>query len=343
MKMHLHIKYPPQDEQHKRDLSLDLIKTIAMFSVVSLHTTCLFQRNILTLIVGYTSLIAIPLFFVVSGYLMFARENVSYRYIGFKIYNIVKYIFICSIALFVLMSIVHRSLDLSLLVDTFLGSFIQKGLFGVFWYFGSMIIIYIILPTIHMLYRNEFRSFLILVLLLLLASEIIQVANVLDRFESYIPQTFRVWNWLLYFCIGGIVFKYQSYFSKLSFSYRWSLFVWLIFIAYSVAYHPISWATMGEYYYSSLPLCVLVVTLFLNIKYSHISENKYRDVIKMFSSLFLPVYTLHQFVIIAIGRFSIWSEWYIGGFIEFLFVSIISVLISYCLVSTPYVKEVFKL
>ena len=65
----------------KRNLSLDLVKVIAMLGVVALHCQLYIPREysstfyLSTLASGFP----IPLFFMVSGYLMFSREpNVGY-------------------------------------------------------------------------------------------------------------------------------------------------------------------------------------------------------------------------------------------------------------------------
>lgn len=64
--------------------SLDFIKIIAMLSVMGLHSTYSFidESHIgVADIIYRTSVIAIPLFFMVSGFLLLGRTKVDYRYV----------------------------------------------------------------------------------------------------------------------------------------------------------------------------------------------------------------------------------------------------------------------
>lgn len=66
-----------------RKLLLDLIKIIAMCMVVCLHTTYQFicSNDIdVSFILYNSSVVAIPLFFMVSGYLLLGRSNITYKY-----------------------------------------------------------------------------------------------------------------------------------------------------------------------------------------------------------------------------------------------------------------------
>ena len=67
---------------NNRNLSIDLIKIIAMLSVVGLHSTCDFinpEKFGMANILYRTFVVAIPLFFMVSGFLLLGRKNINYR------------------------------------------------------------------------------------------------------------------------------------------------------------------------------------------------------------------------------------------------------------------------
>ena len=75
----------------QRNLSIDFIKTIAMLGVICLHTTYQYiQPGTFGLadVLYESAVISIPLFFMVSGYLLLGRENLSYKYSLNKILKI---------------------------------------------------------------------------------------------------------------------------------------------------------------------------------------------------------------------------------------------------------------
>ena len=73
--------------QQNRDSSLDLIKIIAVFGVISLHTVdCttglgFSSSHIVPNIVYNIGVIAIPLFFMVNGYLLIGKTSKPNAYI----------------------------------------------------------------------------------------------------------------------------------------------------------------------------------------------------------------------------------------------------------------------
>ena len=76
----------------ERNISLDVLKVLSCFSIVALH---IFGRknNLLNGIVYYISTFAIPIFFMVNGFLLMRKKEISYKYIVKKIYKILKIIF----------------------------------------------------------------------------------------------------------------------------------------------------------------------------------------------------------------------------------------------------------
>lgn len=73
-----------------RNSSIDLIKTVAMLGVIALHTTHNYLGDSFNVsnVMYETGVISIPLFFMVSGYLLLGRNNVNYRYVSHKIFGI---------------------------------------------------------------------------------------------------------------------------------------------------------------------------------------------------------------------------------------------------------------
>ena len=69
------------DEFRGRNLSIDLIKIIAMLGVVCLHSTHSYINTAIGMVMYSTAVISIPLFFIVSGYLLIGKECIDYQYV----------------------------------------------------------------------------------------------------------------------------------------------------------------------------------------------------------------------------------------------------------------------
>lgn len=75
----------------QRELSIDVLKIASIFAVVALHT----QRNsqagiVFNPILYYGARFAMPIFFMLNGYLMFSKTEFSFNYYKKKIINIVR-------------------------------------------------------------------------------------------------------------------------------------------------------------------------------------------------------------------------------------------------------------
>lgn len=71
----------------ERIIGLDFIKVIACFWVVALHTVNA-SFSIVNFVIVSFGVSAIPFFIMVNGYLMFQKKEITYGYIGNKIFRI---------------------------------------------------------------------------------------------------------------------------------------------------------------------------------------------------------------------------------------------------------------
>ncbi len=160
--------------QNYRIQSIDLTKIIAMICVMGLHCAGAFVShdydNLWGNIVGRISVCAIPLFFMVSGYLLLGRPQSDFRYSLKKSQSIIRFVAICTVGFTLIYWIVcllrHVPIHGLDLVKNFFEAFIQKGALWMFWYFGAMIIIYWIYPTLNRIYLNRFQKYVGLLLTL---------------------------------------------------------------------------------------------------------------------------------------------------------------------------------
>lgn len=270
----------------KRNLAIDLIKIIAMFGVLALHIRWPRETNMPMdselrkcwyPIVG----VAMPLFFMVSGYLMY-NKTITWNYIYRKISGIIKFVtIIISLYIIPYILVTHDYNSWK----WYLACYIQAGKFFQFWYFGSIIIIYLMLPYLSKLMHSKFLNNAIISLIIICS--FVFFLNWMYSFEKrYTIQTFRLWNWILYFLLGGWVCKNQNKLIKIS--WRYSLF----FCFFSTAFLVSTWSYLGKVwcYFCSLPFILYVAITFIGIHNMRIQSNK---IISNLASLFLPVYALH--------------------------------------------------
>ena len=80
--------------------------------------------------------IAIPLFFMTSGYLM-ANKQTDWKYAARKIWGILRFTLIICLTIYAIDYVTYGKAHFQ-----FPECYIQRGGLAVFWYFGAMIIIY---------------------------------------------------------------------------------------------------------------------------------------------------------------------------------------------------------
>lgn len=246
--------------KQERLLSIDLIKVVAMCAVMCLHTQFAYsEASPLAHFLYISAVVAIPLFFITSGYLLLGRADTTYSYAGRKTCGILRFVAIITLAWYAVYGYRHHTGFL----DSTVGSLFQRGPMGVFWYFGAMIIIYALLPGINKLYREHYKRFARLTITLFILASAVFTLNISNgiHIEQHTIQTFRLWNWLLYFCIGGILRKH-------TFHVNWLTVVPLFAVSYlfQIWMLPYMDTPFCEYFYSSIPIMALSAVLFVVLK-----------------------------------------------------------------------------
>ena len=116
-----------------RNINLDFLKIMACIGVVLLHTTISgFKEtsswNYLTYLY-YLGTYSIPLFFMVNGYLLLGKNEISYSYILQKI----KWIFV-TVSIWTLIIWIYKRDFSQNPIKKVLGSLLQRGYFFQFWF-----------------------------------------------------------------------------------------------------------------------------------------------------------------------------------------------------------------
>ena len=136
-----------------RILFIDVIKIVAMVCVVGLHTTAGVP------VLYATCSIAIPLFFMSTGYLMWDRK-IGLRYILKKALLIARYVIIAYFFYWIIIGISKDSWNIE---DLIIGLSVTGGHpFWQFWFFGSLLIVYALFPLFQ-----RFKRYVIPIILTL--------------------------------------------------------------------------------------------------------------------------------------------------------------------------------
>lgn len=136
--------------------------------------------------------------------------------------------------------------------------------------------------------------------------------------------------------IGGLIHKFHLP--------RYSGFIILTLFGLNIVVEEWLCVYIGkelcEYFYSSIYVQLLSVLVFLYIINIRIRHER---IISVLSQLFLPVYTIHIFVIEAVNKILIPYDYWFTPLICWSLVSIMSVALSYLIMKIPFMKTIFKL
>ena len=330
----------------KREYGIDLLKLLACIGIVAIHTIDV-KLGFINRIIGTSTVVCIPLFFMISGFLAFRKKEVTLKYCLNKI---VRILVICFVWEFLYSTAVFcytreiRNFLLSFLLD-----FIQKGLFFHFWYLGVMIILYLLLPFLHKLNKTNPKAFVWLTMffgLFCIAADIVRLVTNTSIFTK-IPQTFRLYLWLFYYMAGGIAANNIQRVRELLLQHKILKLLPVFGLALSVV---LIWiintktnrSAALEFYYGNPIVIITVVSsfvLFLAIRKEYVAT-----IVYTLSALIMGVYIIHPFVMSVISHFvPAFIENSLLNIIFWLLTLIICQAISFVMSKIPIVRELIKL
>ena len=325
---------------NSRIVNIDFVKAVAMFTVIGLHTFGVDMDWHYVNILYEMCVIAIPLFFMSSGYIMLPREDITIGYVLKKELRLFRFLFFLSVS-YGIISYINMSISYSECLNLIVGAVVSEPLYHC-WFLLTMMILYIILPAFNWLFHNKFNSILLFVFILVVINNGIFVANLffVKPIESQIAQYLRLYNWLFYFLVGGLLFIYKDK-VKLRFKYFTIVTLLLLNVFFQELLRPLMNSSLCEYFYSSFFVELLSLSIFIYIL--HMKLNNSRS-INLLSKLFLPVYIFHPFFIPYSNRicFHFFNVEF-ALFARFFVVSFLSISFSYLFMEIPYMSKVFKI
>lgn len=333
----------------KRNISLDLLKIIACFCVIVLHTIGI-NISLINSMFYYIAGLAVPIFFMVNGYLLFSKAELTYKYIIKKITNILTVVLLWNLLISILFLL--KGEFKNPIIETII-SLLQRGYFWQFWFFGSLIIVYSFIPILFKK-SKKLKSAILITLLCVIISIIIDFTNIIlsmlgdSIIQVHVIQTFRVWTWFAYFMLGALISKPEVrhwIYSKLSFKKNLIVLVILtvtiVLYQYNISryvYHTL----FAEYFYDNIFTFLWILSLFLFVYRIHIKNIKVINIIELLSFNTMGIYIIHVTSIRFMEKFYNFENSIINILMTFI-IFFISLIASIVISKIPYMKRMIRL
>jgi len=331
--------------QKNRNISLDLLKVLACIGVVLLHTTMggfkeTGSWNLLSYLY-YLGTYSIPLFFMVNGYLLLGKREITYSYILQK----VKWILITVSSWSVIVWLFKRDFAVNP-IKKIIGSLIQKGYFSQFWFFGVLILIYLCLPILKK-FLNSKRSYLYILSVLLVIGLIFELTNIVLQMpiQTYVIQTFRLWTWFFYYILGGFIAQFNKDIINNMFKRWMKVIVVLLFLVSPLILFFLAKTTyhnfFAEYFYDLLFVKVVSLGIFLTIFSLALNQDNNKWIVFL-SNQTMGVFIIHTYIM------KLWEKLFgfsfVGAYLLFtIFTLCVSFIIVGILMKIPYFNRIVKL
>ncbi len=336
----------------ERNVGLDLLKNLACIAVVVLHVTGMVPVKIvgysLKTTLYYIAGFAVPVFFMVNGYSLLNKAKLSYRYISKKLLSILAIVFSWNVLMFFVKLFVEKKMTNPIM--TSINSLIQRDYFWQFWFFGALIIIYLMLPVIHKYFSNLKSAIIITAIFVAICLTVDMISIVrsclgLSIVQSHIPQTFRLWTWLAYYLLGGLLGKKQIIdfvLKHISVFFNWLILIITLVIISIYQYN------MGLFYrdsraegfYDNIFTFIYGIGLFILIcRYNFTKTNIVR---KLISNNVMGIYIVHVTLIMIVTHFYKFNTLITNiGLIFIIF--IVSLAVSIIISKVPLANKLIKL
>lgn len=328
-----------------RNINLDLLKVFACVGVVLLHTAMggfkeTGSWNFSTYLY-YLGTYSIPLFFMVNGYLLLGKREITYSYILQK----VKWILITVSSWSAIVWLFKLDFTANP-IKKIIASLIQKGYFFQFWFFGALILIYICLPILKK-FLNSKRSYLYILSVLLVIGLIFELTNIVLQMpiQTYVIQTFRLWTWFFYYILGGFIAQFDKDIINNRFKKWMKVILVLLFLVSPLILFFLARTTyhnfFAEYFYDILFVKVVSLGIFLTIFSLVLNQDSNKWIIFL-SNQTMGVFIIHTYIM------KVWEKLFgfsfVGAYLLFaIFTLSVSFIIVGMLMKIPYFNRIVKL
>lgn len=328
----------------KRNTNIDLVKSIACLGILGLH--CIGYVNYT---LYYICTFAVPVFFMVNGYLMFAKSSVTLKYVSLKILSLLRVIVLWNLLITIPVMILRHKFANPL--EQILKSILQQGYLWHFWFFGTLIILYLLLFPLHKLVNLPKYGLLIHTVLCVLLF-LICIGNTVYSFCSHypmgitVPQSFRLWISLFYYLTGGLIsrIKDTAAFRKIpTVPIALSVIILGIVCNYGQKHFGLYVYSLraAELFYDELTVMIWCLCIFILLLKLRISD-RFEKLITGFSKLSLGVFIVHPLFLKASEAIFV-PKTTSQAIALWCIITILSIASSFVISKIPYVKKMIEL
>ena len=333
----------------ERIQNLDALKLMSLILVLCLHCSMAYDYHhpagtiwSVTRFVYNMGVLAIPMFFAVSGYQLLGRKNAGYEYALMKVLNLLKATFVFYLFVKVLLWLFWgERIGLSQVPWQFLLSLIQRGDYSLIWFVGGLSLTYLFYPLVNRLYVRHKRGFCLLYALCLISQTFIFYITIVRPSdfilnEYNVPQTLRLWNWLGYFCLGGLLKRYRVFAVAGKLPY--------VIVMAAVCFIFLNLLTIKrgvwlcEYGYDSIPVILFVAVSFSYVMRFRMSNRFMAEM----AIVFFPAYVLGDIFILALTDYMIGLPLAIGDIAFVAATAFCSVTSGWLLMQIPVVRRLLR-
>lgn len=314
------------------ELNIHVLRTIACIMVVVIHTCAISIKqsdtwNALNLFNSF-SRCSVPIFFMISGYLMLGKEYDTIKFYKKRFLRIIPPFVFFSALFFILSGNGYN-------IFTFLSRLLNDKIYSHFWFMYAIIGIYVLFPFINSAWKNITKKEKNILILIFFIGAIFNITE--SKFISKLGIDIScIW----YFILGG-------YLKGLKLNKT------LCITIYAIASLTIFFLTMYAYkdgvflekFYSYTHPLVIIQSIGLFIFINNINFGKIKSIsiIKLLSSLSFGIYLIHPIFIIGLEKIG-YTNSYINAWIAIpikIIICYIASLISiYCMSKIKFLRPV---
>ncbi|MBR3630540.1 MAG: acyltransferase family protein [Oscillospiraceae bacterium] len=327
-------------------MNLDAVRVLACIAVVGLHTMrcdVSAANSVLYYLCGF----AVPVFFMSSGYILMHREQITGTYILRKLGSVMLVVVLWNYLLYgakaAALLVLGRadSIRITELVLSPLMSLVKKGVLYHFWYLGALMLVYLLLYVIYRLHLNT-RGW-VLCLIVLGGSVTLQVISYIHGapLQKEVIQTFRLWTFMTYFLLGGVLAEKKEDVSRVPFwLHALLLLLFSVFIPVFQLLLPYG-DRHAEYFYDDLFTLIWIGLLFTFVMRCSLTEGL-KKVIGFVSPLTMGVYIVHIPLLSVVSHF-VPEHSFVLSLAEWIGIFAVSLIVVYVLSKIPLVNKLIKL
>lgn len=327
----------------RRNLNIELIKILSCFAVVGLHTFW-YDNSRINMLSYYLMSFAVPLFFMVNGYLILNKGSMSWKYILNKELQYIGIIVGWNLIWFCLTMLRYRTWEnpLKWIID----SMLQRGRLWQLWFFAAIMLIYLLVPFVHRLIRINGWILPAMIVLLLVVNCAVDLSSIMmgKAVHHNVIQTFRLWTWWLYFLLGAYMKRISIGIRRVETKkiriVRYAVSVLLLLFSCVYQYYSSRYyihVLQCEFHYGNLIVICSNIMLFLLLLVIPI-KTQWMHIICRLGRLTMGIYILHPIFYQIFVRLMI-AVSPGGAYLFFYLILSLSLIATECIIRCPYIKK----